>query len=91
MNTILEEIKELWPKEVFTHLTLKHGTEIRILVKNYEAFQEKKISAEELIFQSKVVLDYTWEKLNVGKWMDVPIEPKQVYCMAAFIQVRICF
>lgn len=88
MDTLLQEITSYLPKEIATLLTTKHGTEIRILLKIYQDFQEEKISVEDLIFESKVVLDYTWEKLNLGKWMDVPVETKQVYSIAAFIQVN---
>lgn len=89
MDLILQEITPCLPEDIAALLTPQHGREIRILLNAYQDFRERKISADDLIFESKVVLDYTWEKLNLGKWMDVPMETKQVYSIAAFIQVTI--
>ncbi|KAK6645095.1 hypothetical protein RUM43_001371 [Polyplax serrata] len=86
-ETVVKEVESFWESDISRFLTEKHGSEIKWLLKILERFKKSECNSDYLIFEAKVVIDRTWEKLNVGKWKDVPEELKQVYGIASFIQI----
>lgn len=82
-------MEELWEEDLEEYLTTDHGKEIKILLNIFKKYKKgDDVSAEDLIFESKMVLDRTWELLNLGKWIDVAVERKQVFAIASYVQVN---
>lgn len=89
MMDYLVEIESFLARDISGSLSPEHGTEIRLLLESYAKFRSGEATAADLLFDSKVVTDRTWELLNVGKWVDVPVAHRQVYAIASLIHVSI--
>lgn len=63
----------------------------RIFLRVVDAFYANEIESEldEALFDSDVVLNFTWERLNTGNWKDVPIVWRKIYSATSIMKALI--
>ena len=74
--------------EVSQQLLNKHYSENE-LDSNFDTELELKVKLDEVIRLINILLDFTWEKLNIGHWKDVLLVWRKLYSFLSLFKVEI--